>query len=162
MSRQFASLNTRTALSRLAGGTLAPLSRLAGGTLAPLSRLAGEGSGVRAVDAGIGRLQAARVRSAFNVPSPGRFAATLSRKRGRVGGGGFTMVELLVTVTIIAMLAVMALGAVHLARESARKIKTKSTIAKLHRIIMVAACPSTPALWIRGPPPCSVCSRCET
>lgn len=116
MSRHFASLNT----------------------FAPLSRLAGEGLGVRAFGVGVGTggLQARRIPSALNVPSPGRFAATLSRKREKVGHGGFTMVELLVTVTIIAMLAVMALGAVHMARESAREIKTKSTIAKLHRIIM--------------------------
>ena len=71
-----------------------------------------------------------------NVPSPGRCAATLSRGRERVTRRGFTLVELLVTVTIIGILAGVMLGAVQAARESARHVKTRSTITKLHMIVM--------------------------
>ncbi len=49
---------------------------------------------------------------------------------------GFTLVELLVTITIIGMLAGMMLGALQLARNAARDAATKSTIAKLNSIIM--------------------------
>ncbi|NLS93792.1 MAG: type II secretion system protein [Planctomycetaceae bacterium] len=47
----------------------------------------------------------------------------------------FTLVELLVVITIIGMLAGMSLGAVYAARQSARKAKTQATIAKLDVII---------------------------
>jgi prepilin-type N-terminal cleavage/methylation domain-containing protein len=43
----------------------------------------------------------------------------------------FTLIELLVVITIIGMLASMALTALYMARESAREAKTQSTIAKL-------------------------------
>lgn len=56
-------------------------------------------------------------------------------RRARHGPGGFTLVELLVTVTIIAMMAALVLGGVHAARESARELKTRSTIAKLDSIL---------------------------
>ena len=49
---------------------------------------------------------------------------------------GFTLVELLVTITIIGMLAGMMLGALQMARNSAREAATKATIAKLNSIIM--------------------------
>ncbi len=48
----------------------------------------------------------------------------------------FTLVELLVTITIIGILAGMMFGGLQLARESAREQATKATIAKLHTIIM--------------------------
>jgi prepilin-type N-terminal cleavage/methylation domain-containing protein len=48
----------------------------------------------------------------------------------------FTLVELLVTVSIIAILASLLLGALYTAQDQARAIKTKSTIAKLNTIIM--------------------------
>ena len=48
----------------------------------------------------------------------------------------FTLVELLVTITIISILAGMILGALHAARNSAREAATKATIAKLNTIIM--------------------------
>jgi prepilin-type N-terminal cleavage/methylation domain-containing protein len=66
-------------------------------------------------------------------------------KRSEVGGrpsafrrrtSAFTMVELLVTITIIGILAAMTLGALQLARETGRESKTKATIAKLNNIIM--------------------------
>ena len=49
---------------------------------------------------------------------------------------GFTLVELLVTITIIGILAGMMLGALQMARQTAREAATKATIAKLNNIIM--------------------------
>jgi prepilin-type N-terminal cleavage/methylation domain-containing protein len=49
---------------------------------------------------------------------------------------GFTLVELLVTITIIGILASLAWGAVVMARNAAREAATKATIAKLNSIIM--------------------------
>ena len=49
--------------------------------------------------------------------------------------GGFTLVELLVTVTIIGMLAAMVLGAVQVSREAARKTKTRTTIRKIEGVV---------------------------
>jgi prepilin-type N-terminal cleavage/methylation domain-containing protein len=48
----------------------------------------------------------------------------------------FTLVEMLVTVSIIAILAAMAFGALAATRESAREAATRATIAKLHNIVM--------------------------
>jgi prepilin-type N-terminal cleavage/methylation domain-containing protein len=53
----------------------------------------------------------------------------------RPGVRGFTMVEMLVTITIIGILAAATLGVVAAAQESARKAKTRATIAKLDNII---------------------------
>jgi len=50
--------------------------------------------------------------------------------------GGFTLVELLVVVTIIGMLAALSLGALQMARQAAREAKTKSLIAKLDRVVI--------------------------
>jgi len=49
---------------------------------------------------------------------------------------GFTLVELLATIAIIGILAGAVLAAVHASREAARVTKTRSTITKLHTIIM--------------------------
>jgi len=49
---------------------------------------------------------------------------------------GFTLVELLVVISIIVILAGIVLGALHAARETARESKTKSMIARLNAIIM--------------------------
>jgi len=49
---------------------------------------------------------------------------------------GFTLAELLVTVTIIAILAGLSLVAVESARESAREARTRATIAKLHELVI--------------------------
>lgn len=49
---------------------------------------------------------------------------------------GFTLVELLVTLTIVGILAALFYGALQMARETAREIATKSTIAKLNSIIL--------------------------
>lgn len=59
----------------------------------------------------------------------------ITRRRTQRPSGGFTLVELLIVVTIIGIIAAMVLGAVHAARESARRLKTRSTITKLHAII---------------------------
>ncbi|HQI77471.1 MAG TPA: prepilin-type N-terminal cleavage/methylation domain-containing protein, partial [Candidatus Latescibacteria bacterium] len=49
---------------------------------------------------------------------------------------GFTLVELLVVVVILAILGGMVSGALIVARSSAREAATRATIAKLHNIIM--------------------------
>ena len=49
---------------------------------------------------------------------------------------GFTLVELLVTITIIGMLAAMMLGGLHAAGNIGKEAATKATIAKLNGIIM--------------------------
>jgi prepilin-type N-terminal cleavage/methylation domain-containing protein len=50
--------------------------------------------------------------------------------------GGFTLVEMLVTVTIVAILAAAVFGAMAAAQNTAKIAKTRTTIAKLHRLIM--------------------------
>lgn len=49
---------------------------------------------------------------------------------------GFTLAELLVAITIIGMLAGMALGVYYVSRESARAARTRATIAKIDRLLM--------------------------
>ena len=49
---------------------------------------------------------------------------------------GFTLVEMLVVVTIIMILSGLLYGALQLARETAREMATKATIAKLNNIIL--------------------------
>jgi prepilin-type N-terminal cleavage/methylation domain-containing protein len=48
----------------------------------------------------------------------------------------FTLVELLVTITIIGILAGMSLGAMHFLRNVAAEDKTKATIAKINAIVL--------------------------
>ncbi len=61
--------------------------------------------------------------SPFSRPSP-------------VPRSAFTLVELLVTITIIGILAGMVMAALQKTRQSAREYATKATIAKLNSIIM--------------------------
>ncbi|MDO4570452.1 MAG: type II secretion system protein [Planctomycetia bacterium] len=48
----------------------------------------------------------------------------------------FTLVELMIVVMILAILAGISLGGLQAARDSAAKMRTKSTINKLHRFVM--------------------------
>ena len=49
---------------------------------------------------------------------------------------GFTLVEMLVTISIIGILTGLVFGALQMARAAAREAATKATIAKLNTIIM--------------------------
>ncbi len=51
--------------------------------------------------------------------------------------GGYTLVELLVTITIIAIIAGFALGGLFAAQEAARRNRTRAIIAKLHGQMML-------------------------
>ncbi|WP_428308240.1 prepilin-type N-terminal cleavage/methylation domain-containing protein [Lacipirellula sp.] len=56
-------------------------------------------------------------------------------RRG-IGRGALTLIELLVTMTIMAIIAAAILGTAAAAIESARVRRTQSTIAKIHELIM--------------------------
>jgi prepilin-type N-terminal cleavage/methylation domain-containing protein len=62
---------------------------------------------------------------------------SFSRGRRKVGRRwAFTLTELLVTVTILGILAGLIFTAINSARQKARVARTKATIAKLHTIVM--------------------------
>ena len=61
----------------------------------------------------------------------------LGPRRGcRHGRGGFTLIELLVTMVIISIVAALSLSGLASSRQRSKINKTKSTIRKLHEIIM--------------------------
>ncbi|MCC6123931.1 MAG: type II secretion system protein [Pirellulales bacterium] len=68
--------------------------------------------------------------SSFRVHSP------LSTLHSPLLRRGFTLVELLVTITIIGIVAGISLGALQMARRFAAEKKTQATIAKLDAIVM--------------------------
>lgn len=58
------------------------------------------------------------------------------RLRAGKASGGFTLIDLLVAITIIGTLAAIVLGAVGLTRHQARVEKTRDLVTKLHNIVM--------------------------
>ncbi len=74
--------------------------------------------------------------SLLSPPTPVSRPSPLSPLLSPLSRRGFTLVELLVTITIIGMLAGMMWGALQMARNSARDAATKATITKLNNIIM--------------------------
>lgn len=63
-------------------------------------------------------------------------SAVAARVARRPGPRGFTLVELLVSITVILTLAGIAMVAVSATRQEARVARTKATIAKLDHLIM--------------------------
>lgn len=63
-------------------------------------------------------------------------AAVFTRRRcAAAARDGFTLVELMVALAIIAILAALTFGALNSARNSARTANTRATITKLHEIV---------------------------
>lgn len=60
----------------------------------------------------------------------------LSPLTSHLSHGGFTLVELLVTILIISILAAALLGVAAVAGETAREAKTKNMIARIHTLLM--------------------------
>ncbi len=60
----------------------------------------------------------------------------LVTRRSKLDARGLTLVELLVSITILATLAALFLGVSNSAMESARRARTKTTIAKIHTLLM--------------------------
>src|SRR5688572_30618255 len=60
----------------------------------------------------------------------------MSRKTFRLPARGFTLVELLISMAIIAILMSMAFGAVWAAQETARKDRSEAMISKLHNVVI--------------------------
>jgi prepilin-type N-terminal cleavage/methylation domain-containing protein len=87
------------------------------------SETRGQGSGVRGQESQILKSPNPQILKSLNPQIPKSPA-------------GFTLIELLVTITIIGILAGMAMGVMRMARQSAAEAATKATVAKLHAIIM--------------------------
>jgi prepilin-type N-terminal cleavage/methylation domain-containing protein len=66
-------------------------------------------------------------RPAYQLPKPTRSQAFLA---------GFTLVELLVTLTIIAILGSLTLAGLAVARQRVKAARTESTIRKIHEVVM--------------------------
>ncbi len=65
------------------------------------------------------------------------FSCSKEQGTWRASPRGFTLVELLVVLTIIALLTSALLGALYASQEAARATQTRHTIAKLHQQVMI-------------------------
>jgi prepilin-type N-terminal cleavage/methylation domain-containing protein len=95
----------------------------------------GERGGIRDWGLGIGRKGSGfRVQGSGLIPNPQSLIPS-NPQSPIPNRSGFTLVEMLVTVTIIGILTGVVFGALQLARNAAREAATKATIAKLDAII---------------------------
>ncbi|MCS7306703.1 MAG: prepilin-type N-terminal cleavage/methylation domain-containing protein [Thermoguttaceae bacterium] len=80
--------------------------------------------------------RAVRTRWTYLHPRNIWFGRGGSTRNGDGHRRGFTLTELLITVTILGILAGLIFTAINTARQKARVARTKATIAKLHTIVM--------------------------
>ncbi len=65
-----------------------------------------------------------------------RLGSKLETRNSQLAPRGLTLIELLITISILTTLAAMFLGASNAAMESARSARTKTTINKIHTLLM--------------------------